>query len=73
MYIRVKTTPNSKKEIFKKINEDHFEVSVKEKAMNNLANRRIIEIFSEHFKIPSGKVRIVNGHRSPTKLLIIDL
>lgn len=72
MYIRVKVSPGSKKEVFKQENEDHFIVSVKEKALNNAANKRVLEIFSTHFNLPIGKVRIVNGHRSPTKLLIID-
>ena len=45
MYIRVKVSPSAKKEIFKQINEDHFEVSVKEKAERNLANNRVIELF----------------------------
>ncbi|HAS80938.1 MAG: hypothetical protein UR25_C0001G0038 [Candidatus Nomurabacteria bacterium GW2011_GWE1_32_28] len=72
MYIRVKVNPSAKKEIFKQINEDHFEISVKEKAERNLANDRIVEIFSNHFNVFKNKVRIVNGHRSSTKLLIID-
>lgn len=72
MYIRVKVSPNSKKEVFKQINEDHFEISVKEKAERNLANDRIIELFSAHYGLPKGKIRIVNGHRSPTKLLVVD-
>jgi uncharacterized protein YggU (UPF0235/DUF167 family) len=73
MYIRVKVTASSKKEIFRKINEDHFEASVIEKALNNLANKRVLELVSLHFNLPINKVRIVNGHRSPTKLLIIDM
>ncbi len=72
MYIRAKITPSAKKEIFRKINEDHFEISVKEKAECNLANNRIIELFSVHYHLPKNKIRIVNGHRSPTKLLIIE-
>lgn len=72
MYIRVKISPNAKKEIFKKINEDHFEISIKEKAERNMANKRIIELIASHFNKDSNKVRIVNGHRSPTKLLIIE-
>ena len=72
MYIRVKVSPSAKKEVFKQINEDHFEVSVKEKAERNLANNRIIELFSIHFHLSKGKIRIINGHRSPTKLLIIE-
>jgi uncharacterized protein YggU (UPF0235/DUF167 family) len=73
MYIRVKVSPSAKKEIFRKINEDHFEVSVKEKAERNLANDRVLELFSIHYKLAKGKIRIVNGHRSPTKLLTIDM
>lgn len=72
MYIRVKVVSSAKKEVFKKTNEDHFEISVKEKALQNLANNRIIELLSFHFKVSRGKVRIINGHHSPTKLLIID-
>jgi uncharacterized protein len=72
MYIRVKAHPSFKKEILKQINEDHFEIFVKEKAERNMANERIIELLALHYKIPKNKIRIVNGHRSQTKLLIID-
>ncbi|PIP69181.1 hypothetical protein CO033_02540 [Candidatus Nomurabacteria bacterium CG_4_9_14_0_2_um_filter_32_10] len=73
MYIRVKVSPNAKKEIFKKINEDHFEISVKEKAERNMANKKVLEIVANYFKVENGKVRIVNGHRSLTKLLVVDM
>jgi uncharacterized protein YggU (UPF0235/DUF167 family) len=72
MYIRAKITPSAKKEVFRQINKDHFEISVKEKAERNLANNRILELFSIHFRLPKNKIRIVNGHRSPTKLLIVE-
>lgn len=72
MYIRVKVSAGVKKESLKKINEDHFEASVKEKAEHNLANKRVIELIAKHFNLKINKIRIVNGHRSPTKLLIID-
>ena len=71
-YIHVKVIAGMKKEIFKKKSEDHFEVSVKEKAKRNMANTRVIELMAEHFKVPKSKVRIVNGHHHPSKLLIID-
>jgi len=72
MYIRVKVIPGAKKELFKKINEDHFEISVKEKPIQNLANNRIIELLATYYSIPIKKVRIINGHHSPTKLLVVD-
>ncbi|MFA4975739.1 MAG: DUF167 domain-containing protein [Candidatus Paceibacterota bacterium] len=73
MYIRVKVFSSAKKEVLKKINNDHFEISVKEKAERNLANDRIIELLSIYYNISKNKIRIVNGHHSPTKLLFIDM
>ncbi len=71
-YIHVKVMAGMKKESFKQKSEDHFEVSVKEKAERNLANKRVLELISLHFKIPVSKTRIINGHRSPSKLLVIE-
>ena len=72
MYIYVKVTAGVKKESWKQKSEDHFEVSVKEKAERNMANARVLELVAEHFAVPVNKVRIVNGHRHPSKLLVID-
>lgn len=72
MYIHVKVAAGVKKETFKKKNEDHFEISVGEKAERNMANTRVVELVAEYFGVAVNKVRIVNGHRSPSKLLIID-
>jgi len=71
MYIHVKVAAEAKKESFKQKSEDHFEISVKEKAERNQANTRVLELVGEYFKVPSSKVRIVNGHRHPSKLLVI--
>ena len=71
-YIHVKVTTSAKKENFKKINEDHFAISVKEKAERNMANTRVLELVAKYLKVPVRKVRIVNGHHHPSKLLVID-
>ena len=78
-YIHVKVTAGAKKEFFKPRQEagqasskDHFEISVKERAEMNRANTRVLELVAEHFKVPVSKVRITNGHRHPSKLLIIE-
>jgi uncharacterized protein YggU (UPF0235/DUF167 family) len=73
LYIHVKVKAGMKKESFVQKTEDSFEVSVKEKAERNMANTRVLEIIASHFKVPKNKVRIVNGHRSPSKLLVLDL
>ncbi len=72
MYIHVKVTPGARKEIFKKKSEDHFEISVHEEAERNMANVRVLEIVAEYFKVSKNKIRIVNGHHSPSKLLIVE-
>jgi uncharacterized protein YggU (UPF0235/DUF167 family) len=80
MYIHVKVTAGANKESFaprpsragQAEPPDHFEVSVKEKAERNMANTRVLELVAGHFEVPVNKVRIVNGHRSPSKLLVVE-
>ena len=71
-YIHVKVTAGVKKESFKKKSIDHFEVSVKEKAERNMANTRVLELVAGHFKVPISKVHIINGHKHPSKLLVVE-
>lgn len=72
MYIHVKVSAGARKESFKQKSEDHFEISVKEKAEKNMANGRVLELVALHFKVAKNKVRIINGHRHPSKLLIVE-
>lgn len=79
-YIHVKVVAGAGKESFsprldqagQAKSPDHFEISVKEKAQRNEANARVLELVAEHFKVPVNKVRIVNGHRHSSKLLIVE-
>jgi uncharacterized protein (TIGR00251 family) len=73
MYVRVHVVPGSRKEDFRSVSKDTFNISVREPAERNMANKRVIELVARHFKVPSAKLRIINGHKSPTKLIsIID-
>jgi len=72
MYIKVVVKVQAKKESITKKSKDHFDISVKEKAEKNLANKRILEILAQYFKVPKGNIRIVNGHHHPHKLLVVD-
>lgn len=72
MFIKVKVIAGSKKEEIIKKKEDSYQISVKEKAERNLANRRVCEIIASLYKVPTGKVRIVNGHQSPSKILSVN-
>jgi len=71
-YIHVKVFAGAGKETFKKKSEDYFEISVKQKAERNMANARVLQMVAEYFKVSVSKVRIVNGHRHPSKLLVVE-
>ncbi|MBI5078136.1 MAG: DUF167 domain-containing protein [Candidatus Yonathbacteria bacterium] len=71
MYIRVRVSAGAKKESLSQSTKDSFLVSVKEKAEQNLANKRVLEIIAEHFGVSPKQVRIISGHHSPGKILSI--
>lgn len=73
MYIRVKVKANSKKEFIEKKSENSFDISVREKAEKNMANKRVIEIIALQFGVSVNRVRIINGHHTPVKLLAISV
>lgn len=73
MYIHIKVVTNARKESFVQESKDHFLASVKEKAERNVANARIVSLVAGYFDLPVGKVRIINGHHSPSKLISVDL
>lgn len=71
MYIKVKMKPGSRKELIEKVSEDHYNISVKEKAENNHANDRLLEIMRGQF--PNSIIRMISGHHSPSKILSIEV
>lgn len=73
MYIKVRVTDGAKKEKVEKKSEDHYIISVKEKAERNMANNRICEIIATLESISIKSVRIINGHHSSSKILSVNL
>ena len=69
MYFRLQVMPESKRSSVLRTAGGGFKVAVKEKAVNNLANRRAIEALAEHLKVDPQALRIVSGHRSPHKIV----
>jgi uncharacterized protein YggU (UPF0235/DUF167 family) len=72
MYIHVTVTAGARKESIKETKPNYFTISVREKPERNMANKRILELIAEHFGISASRVRITNGHRHPSKLLVIE-
>ena len=74
MYIKVNVIPGARKESFIEKKQGYFDIKIKEKAERNMANTRVIELIADFYKVPKNKIRIINGHQSPSKLIsILDL
>lgn len=73
MYIKVKVIAGAKKEEIRKIKNDTYAISVKEKAERNMANHRICEIMALQLHIHVKNIKIISGHQSPSKILSINL
>jgi len=72
MLIKVKVKTKAKKDSVTKKSEDSLLVSVKEKPEDGLANKKVIELLREYLKVYNGRIRIVSGHHSPSKIINID-
>lgn len=70
MYIHVKAKTEMKKEEVVQVSNDHYEIAVREPAERNLANKRILEILQKLF--PNKIIKIINGHHSKSKLIVIN-
>ena len=70
--VSVKVTPGSKRE---EVIEDgeRLLVRVKEPSREGRANEAVIKLVAEHFGVSLKSVRIVSGHRSRNKTLVISL
>ena len=73
MYISVVVVAGAKTERVEELPKGRLKIWVKEPAKQNLANQRVIELVAKHHKVPVAKVRMVNGHRSPSKLLSVEV
>jgi uncharacterized protein YggU (UPF0235/DUF167 family) len=73
MYVKVNAKTGMRTEEVKEVKEHYFDISVREKAERNMANTRILELVAMYYHVPKAKVRIINGHHHPSKLIRIDL
>lgn len=72
MKIFIQVKPNSKNQKIEKISENGFIISVKEPPIDGKANRAVIKIIAEIFKVPQTKVRITSGFSAKKKILEIS-
>ena len=72
MYLKVFVTPGTRQEKVEEKGET-LTISVREPASGNRANDRVREIIAMRQRVPFGKVRILTGHRSRTKMISVTI
>lgn len=73
MYVRVRVTPDTKKERVTKLSETEFDIMVREPAQQNRANERVRMLVARECGVSLTAVRIVAGHRSRTKVMSVEM
>ena len=71
MLIKVKAYPSAGKQEIVEKDENDFEIWIKEKPIQGQANRAIISILSDHFKIPRENIKLVRGFKQRNKIFEI--
>jgi len=72
MKITVKVKTNSKNEKVKEIESEIFKVWVSAMPQKGKANKRVIELLSDYFKVPKTSINIVCGEMSKSKIIEIE-
>ena len=72
MYIKVEVVAGARSESFRKISNDTFALSVKERAERNQANKRALQLIRKEFGEKNLVVKIISGHHTPHKIISIE-
>jgi uncharacterized protein len=71
MILSVKAKPNSHPVGIEKESPERWIVKIKETPENGKANQAVIKLVAKELKIPPTSIKILKGHTSREKLLII--
>lgn len=71
MKIFVKVKAGKREAIVKKLDDIHFELSVKARPEQGKANAEVVAALAQYFHVPSSRVRIISGHTARRKLVEI--
>lgn len=72
MFLRVKVKANSRENKIEKMVGDFLMVKVKSPREKGLANKALISLLCDTFKIPKTAIEIKSGSSAIKKLLLID-
>lgn len=71
MEIRVKISPNTKRESVQVLPDGRYAVAVNADRKEGLANERMKKLIAAYFSVDEKAVSLVSGHTSPTKTVRI--
>ncbi len=71
MLIDVHVTANAKAARVTQVGDHSYEVRVDERALEGRANKRLIEILSEHLNVPKSRISVIKVRRSRNKTVQI--
>lgn len=71
MKIEVNSHPGSRQEKIIEINPSKFEIWIKQPAIENKANKEIINLLSDYLNVNKSRIRLVKGKTSRHKLFDI--
>lgn len=72
MYIKVRVIPGAKREQVTRVDEHTFEMTVREPAERNLANRRVCQLVADALAVRPRDVRIISGHHGQSKMISVN-
>ncbi len=73
MLISVRVTTGAKEVRVTKTGENSYEIRVDAKAVSGRANKRLLEILSEHLGVSKARITIVRGAKSRDKVVNVVL
>lgn len=71
MQVRVRVTADAKKESVEALSDTRLKIAVKQPPEQGAANARVVELVAAHFNVPRKTVRIIKGHKTPSKILAV--
>lgn len=69
MKLQIQVKPNSRQESVEKQPDGSYKISLNAPPTEGRANERLIEVLSEHLKVPKSRIVIVKGAGSRKKVV----
>jgi len=69
MYLKLRVHPGSKKDAIEKRAADHYDIWVRAPAEGGRATAACLALLGGALGIPPGRIRVVKGSRSPSKIV----